>query len=66
LKLTKLSVIFFILLLAQMSAKADDGLRVMTDSPQFIEQVNEKQGVGTISSVYSLLFKEIGLPEQLR
>lgn len=38
----------------------------MTDSQGFIDQVTNNNGIGTISSVYSLLYQEIGLPENLR
>ncbi|WP_395343161.1 hypothetical protein PN836_002775 [Ningiella sp. W23] len=38
---------------------------VMTDSHAFIEQVSTNNGVGTISSVYDLLYQRIGLPKNL-
>ncbi|WP_371194290.1 hypothetical protein [Glaciecola sp. SC05] len=37
----------------------------MSDSPQFIVNSTEGPGYGTISTVYGLLFKEIGLPSKL-
>lgn len=64
--LIKLALALSIFSFSQNLAQARIDVLVMTDSPQFIEQVNEKQGIGTISSVYSLLFEKIGLPEQLR
>lgn len=43
-----------------------DDVVIMTDSQGFIDQVTNNNGIGTISSVYSLLYQEIGLPKNLR
>lgn len=60
------SSIFYITLLFSSNLWAGDkDVIVMTDSQNFIEQVQSKSNAGTISSVYSLLYGEIGLPEQL-
>jgi uncharacterized protein (TIGR02285 family) len=64
--MTKSMVCSMLMLFVSLSIFAnEDKVVVMTDSPSFIQQVTNQQGVGTISSVYSLLFAEVGLPKQL-
>ena len=59
------SSIVSLIILFSFDAVSNETVLVVTDSQSFINQVQNNKGDGTISSAYSLLFEDIGLPKQL-